>query len=412
MIIRYKTDKRGKSVPVCRIYTQKEHPVRNSHIDKDALWAIRKLHALGAEAYIVGGAVRDILLGNLPKDFDIATSATPKQVLRLFWNSRIIGRRFRIVHLFFGGKIIEVTTFRSDEENFEEGNNNIYGTIEQDSRRRDFSINSLYYNPENGQILDFNKSFEDFRNKTIRSLIPLNYSFSEDPVRMIRAVKYQVMTGFRLKLDIRLRMRRNAPLVSNVSVSRLTEELGKIISSGYSAGIFTQLQRYGLLVRLLPCYSLYIGYKSIQDSLSLLDEKVLMMKNSNQELDRAEMILHLVKPLIVIDEHYSSIEEERKAIFRQIKVLISPMTPPNFELEKATDLFLAELGIKVGVKKSRAQRKKLSDKTVRKAGEDTKVIGDVVKAKRKRRKKKVLNPNLIQPEHVEEAGSSALAHDL
>ena len=105
-------------------------------IDRDALWAIRKLQASGAEAYVVGGSIRDLMLGRIPKDFDIATSASPRQVQRLFWNSRIIGKRFRIVHLFFGEKIIEVTTFRSEEENFEEGNNNVFGTIEQDAKRR------------------------------------------------------------------------------------------------------------------------------------------------------------------------------------------------------------------------------------------------------------------------------------
>ena len=158
MFTRYKTDSRGRNIPVAKVYTHDEHPIRNSQIDKDALWVIRRIQANGEKAYIVGGAIRDLMLGRAPKDFDIATSASPRQIQRLFWNSRIIGRRFRIVHIFFNNKIIEVTTFRSDEENFGEGNNNIFGTMEQDSHRRDFSINSLYYNPQDGHLIDFNDS--------------------------------------------------------------------------------------------------------------------------------------------------------------------------------------------------------------------------------------------------------------
>ena len=106
VFVRYKTDKHGKSVPVCKVYTAKEHPIRNSMIDRDALWAIKKIQGAGGEAYLVGGALRDIMLGHTPKDFDIGTSLSPRQVQRLFWNSRIIGKRFRIVHLFFGEKKI------------------------------------------------------------------------------------------------------------------------------------------------------------------------------------------------------------------------------------------------------------------------------------------------------------------
>jgi tRNA nucleotidyltransferase/poly(A) polymerase len=410
MIIRYKTDKKGKSVPVCQIYTQKEHPVRNSQMDKDALWAIRKLHSIGAEAYIVGGAVRDIMLGRVPKDFDIATSASPRQVLRLFWNSRLIGRRFRIVHLFFGPKIIEVTTFRSDEENFEEGNNNIFGTIEQDAKRRDFSINSLYYNPENGQLLDFNHAMEDFRSKTIRSLIPLKYSFSEDPVRMIRAIKYHVVTGFKMRLDVRMSIKRNASNLGSVSISRLTEELNKIIASGNSAEIFTELQHYRLLVSMLPCYSLYIGYPKVLDSLKAMDEKVRQMKTGEgEEVSKAEMILAMISPLVVLQDEYMSPEEQKRDVFRQIKVLISPMTPPNYEVERAAELYLESQGIKVTPRKPKNARKKVAEKGARKTAEEVKP-GEQVKKKRRRRKKKAAVTAPV--ENAEEAPSSAMAHDL
>ena len=283
MFTRYKTVG-GKEVVVARIYSSREHTVRNSQIDKDALWAIRKIQAQGAEAYIVGGAIRDMLLGRKPKDFDIATSLSPRQVQKLFWNARIIGRRFRIVHLYFNhDKIIEVTTFRSDEENFEEGNNNIFGTIEQDARRRDFAINSLYYNPQNGQLLDFNGAMEDFKKKRIRSLIPLSYSFSEDPVRMIRAIKYHVTTGFDLMWNVRRAIKRNASNLSLVSNSRLTEEVGKILTSGEAKGIFSEMDRYKLLPYVLPSLSVYIGYPEIRASLESMDEYVREEKRNGGE---------------------------------------------------------------------------------------------------------------------------------
>ncbi|MCK9548758.1 MAG: poly(A) polymerase, partial [Sphaerochaeta sp.] len=191
MLIRYKQDEHGKTVPIANIYTQSEHKIQTHHIDRDALWAIRKLQNSGAETYLVGGAVRDLLLGIIPKDFDIATSASPRQIQRLFYNARIIGKRFKLVHLIFRDKVLEISTFRSGEE-VEEGNNNVFGSIDQDAKRRDFSINSCYYDPSNGQLLDFNGAMEDFKKRRISSVIPLDETFVEDPVRMIRAIKYAV----------------------------------------------------------------------------------------------------------------------------------------------------------------------------------------------------------------------------
>ena len=171
MLIRYKQDEHGKTVPVANIYTQKEHKINYALIDRDAVWAIKKLQQSGAEAYLVGGAVRDLMIGQIPKDFDIATSASPRQIQRLFWNARIIGKRFKLVHLVFKDKVHEVSTFRSGEEAME-GNNNVFGSIDQDAKRRDFSVNSFYYDPSTNQLLDFNNAMEDFRKKRISSIIP------------------------------------------------------------------------------------------------------------------------------------------------------------------------------------------------------------------------------------------------
>ena len=343
MFTRYKTEG-GKEVIVARIYSSSEHTVRNSQIDKDALWAIRKIQGQGAEAYIVGGAVRDMLLGRKPKDFDIATSLSPRQVQKLFWNARIIGRRFRIVHLYFNhDKIIEVTTFRSDEENFEEGNNNIFGTIEQDAKRRDFSVNSLYYNPQNGQLLDFNNAMQDFKKRKIRSLIPLSYSFSEDPVRMIRAIKYHVTTGFDLKFDVKRAIKRNCSKLSHVSTSRLTEEL------------------------------------------------------------------------IVLESPEAMSQDERmKEVFRQIKVFISPMTPPNYEIEKSAEIILEQMGYKSKSRGRAAAASIQGKKPGKNMGRKNAGPEELSKPKkpRKARKSKKISPSVEYSEEFESVSTLAESHDL
>ncbi len=360
MFVRYKTNEKGKSVPVCRIYTSSEHPVRNSMIDRDALWAVRKIQKVGGEAYIVGGAVRDILLGNTPKDFDIATSLSPRQVQRLFWNSRIIGRRFKIVHLFFGSKIIEVTTFRSDEENFEDGNNNIWGTIEQDAKRRDFSINSLYYNPKTQEILDFSSSMEDFRKKRIRSLIPLSYSFSEDPVRMIRAVKYKVTTGFSLCFDVRLALRLNAQNLQRCATSRLTDEIVKVLSSGHSADIMRALYHYRLLQYILPMYADHCRREEMFKSLEALDEVVRPIKERGGELPtRGEMFYYMIRSAVIVSRSdLSKYDEIEKDAYRQAKVILSPITPSNQDIESAALSVLEYNGIKCRKKAKKKKEKK------------------------------------------------------
>ncbi|MGB4407630.1 MAG: poly(A) polymerase [Sphaerochaeta sp.] len=346
MLIRYKQDEHGKTVPVANIYTQKEHKINYSLLDKDAVWAIKKLQMSGAEAYLVGGAVRDLMLGQVPKDFDIATSASPRQIQRIFWNARIIGKRFKLVHLVFRDKVHEVSTFRSGEEAMD-GNNNVFGSIDQDAKRRDFSVNSFYYDPSTNQLLDFNNAMDDFKKKKIRSIMPLDESFKEDPVRMIRAIKYSVTTGFALRLNIRIAIRKYSDELSRTSTSRLTEEVNKILSSGHSREIFNELQKYRLLVFMLPCFSIYSKFPQVQDSLSALDKRVMLAKeNKGPSVELADMIMALVDPLIVFADDQMTSDERFKETFRQIKVLISPMTPSNYEVELASERLLSARGFK------------------------------------------------------------------
>lgn len=405
MFTRYKTDSKGRTAPVAKVYEAKEHNIHNSQIDKDALWAIRKIWASGEKAYLVGGAVRDMLLGKRPKDFDIATSASPRQIQKLFWNSRAIGRRFRIVHLFFGAKIIEVTTFRSDEENFVEGSNNIFGTIEQDARRRDFSINALYYNPLDGHLLDFTGGMDDIRKKVIRSLIPLKYSFSEDPVRMIRAVKYMCTTGFKLKWDVKRAIARDCHLIQGVATSRLTDEMGKVFASASSASIMAELSKKGLLGYIMPCFDMYVRSGSMARALALLDTEAAEAKTKGSAVETSEVLRRIAAPVVIVDESLAGPEEQARDIFRQIKVLIAPMTPPNYEIERAADLILQDRGLKAPSRRkgSGGRRKKEEG---RKAQAPATQGGKPKSKSRRRRGRKSAGAGQEGP------ASSAEAHDL
>ena len=397
---------------VAKIYSQNEHTIKNSQIDRDALWAIRKLQAEGFEAYIVGGAVRDILLGRAPKDFDIATSASPRQVQKIFWNARIIGRRFRIVHLYFNhDKIIEVTTFRSDEENFEEGNNNIYGTIEQDSKRRDFSINSLYYNPRNYQLVDFNNALEDFRKKRIRSLIPLSYSFTEDPVRMIRAIKYHITTGFDYERDVKKALKKNRGELEMVSTSRMTEEVNKILSSGCAYEIFNELKRFKMLAYIIPSYSIYIGFPEVEKGLKELDEYVRSSKKEGQPSEKSQMYFFLFRSLITLPFADSlNMDEKKKEVFRQLKIFLSPMTPPNYELERTASLILQAMGYKAKVQKKAVAASSARKKPGATLGRRSAAAEELSKSKRK---KSGRARNIVKEEvTIENARSLAESHDV
>lgn len=346
MFIRYKKGAGGLDA-VAQVYSREENKIDPALIDRNAVSVVRRLTGAGYESYIVGGAVRDLLLGRIPKDFDVATAASPRQVHKLFYNSRIIGRRFRLVHITFGNEIIEVSTFRSTKDH-DYSNDNQYGTIEEDSTRRDFTINSLYYDPIKGNLIDFNNAMEDFKEKRIVSLIPLNKTFIEDPVRMVRAVKYSVTTGFRIPFRLSMAIRHYAPSIGEVSSSRMTEEVNKILASGCSSEIFRKLNQYKLLVHILPVISVYTGFPQMFESLKALDEKVNAAKDGKGEaVSRSQMYLALVSPFISRNEEWDTATSTFADVLRQIKVMISPITPPNYELEMATSMYLESNGMKV-----------------------------------------------------------------
>ena len=248
----------GKKKP--RHYQRQEiprdqHNVSRSMISEAAKKVLHRLNKAGYEAYLVGGGVRDILLGGKPKDFDIATNATPEEVHDLFRNSRLIGRRFRIVHVVFGREIIEVTTFRGNARDTEDDvaddehrtsehglllRDNVYGNQEEDALRRDFSI------------IDFANGVEDLKNRQIRLIGDPETRYREDPVRMLRAIRFAAKLGFEIEPETEAPIRELAPLLSHIPPARLFDEVLKLFSAGHGEATYNLLQQYNLLEPLFP----------------------------------------------------------------------------------------------------------------------------------------------------------------
>ena len=230
------------SLPEPRIIWRSEHPVSRVDIDVEVLKVLYRLHHKGYRAYLVGGSVRDLWLGKKPKDFDIATDAQPQEIRRLFRNSRIIGRRFRLVQVFFkGGKLVEVSTFRSRSEFEGEGDilapNNTFGTPAEDAQRRDLTINGLFYNIGDFSLLDYVGGLEDLRNGLIRVIGPPDVRFRRDPVRMLRVLRHAARTGFTIETTAWEAIQAHRHLIRLCNPSRVRDELLKDFKSGYYRAI-------------------------------------------------------------------------------------------------------------------------------------------------------------------------------
>ncbi len=249
-------------VEQARIYSRSEHNISRSQISDNALKVLNRLQREGFDAYLVGGCVRDLLLGREPKDFDVATNAEPDQVKKVFRNCRLIGRRFRLAHVYFGREVIEVATFRGAGETKNDKqvlNNegrllrdNIYGTIEEDVWRRDFTVNALYYNIKDFSVVDYVGGMADHKSATLRLIGDPETRFREDPVRMLRAVRFAVKLGFMLDPDCEKSMHDAAELLSSIPAARLYDEVLKLFLSGYALQTFEMLRHYGLFQVLFP----------------------------------------------------------------------------------------------------------------------------------------------------------------
>jgi poly(A) polymerase len=286
-----------------RVIPKEQHGVGREAISSGSRKVCETLQSRGYAAYVVGGAVRDLLLGLRPKDFDVATDADPEDVHKLFRRSRLIGRRFKLAHVMFGEETVEVSTFRARtaSETDEHGRvlrDNIYGSREDDSIRRDFTVNALYYDPSNETILDYHNGLKDLRRKSVRIIGDPRERYREDPVRMLRAARFAAKLGFAIDERTRKPISEMAHLLENVPPSRVYEEMHKLLLSGHAATSLRQLRSEGLHHGLLPLLDVIfeqpMGERFVFLALEQTDSRVRSEKSISPAFLFAALLWHEV----------------------------------------------------------------------------------------------------------------------
>lgn len=261
----------------------KRHGIQAESLSRGARQVCQTLQAKGYQAYVVGGAVRDLLLGVKPKDFDVATDADPEEVHKLFRRSRLIGRRFKIVHVMFGEETVEVSTFRAGTggEADEHGRvlrDNVFGNREQDAARRDFTCNAMYFDPAELTVFDYHRGYKDVQAKTVRIIGDARLRYREDPVRMLRAVRFAAKLGFHIHAQTSAPIRELAPLLENVPAARMFDEMQKLLLSGHAVACLKRLRSEGLHHGVLPMLDVILeqpmGERFVMLALAQTDERV------------------------------------------------------------------------------------------------------------------------------------------
>ncbi|MEP7062694.1 MAG: polynucleotide adenylyltransferase PcnB [Betaproteobacteria bacterium] len=349
----------GRPASKPRIYKPDQHPVRRTQLSTGARSVTHKLQEAGFKAFIVGGAVRDLLLGLTPKDFDIATNATPEQVKPLFRRAFIIGRRFRLVHVHAGAEVLEVSTFRAaqtgDDATDENGrliSDNVYGLQSEDAKRRDFTINALYFDPETEEVWDYVGGVTDIRARRMRLIGPPVTRYREDPVRMLRAVRLAAKLGIAIDPKTAAPIPKLAPLIQNVPPARLFDEMQKLLLSGHAAQTLKSLRAHGLHHGLLPLLDVVLeqplGGRFIDAALANTDERVREDKGVSPAFLFATLLWHEVlvhwktaqdngaKPLPALFDamdHVLNAQAQRIAIPRRFEATIKEIwsLQPRFE---------------------------------------------------------------------------------
>ena len=283
----------------------KEHGIDPRLVSPNAIKVTQTLQENGFKAFLVGGAVRDLLLGIKPKDFDVATNATPEQVKKLFRRAFIIGRRFQIVHVMFGQELIEVTTFRgistdhaAKDEHGRVLRDNTFGEQHEDAARRDFTVNAMYYNPADQTVLDYHDGMADIRSKTMRIIGMPEARYREDPVRMLRVVRFAAKLQFTIDPTTRAPIGVMAPLINNVPAARVFDEMLKLLMSGHAMACLQQLRKEGLHHGLLPLLDVVLeqplGEKFVNLALSNTDERIRQGKPVSPGFLFASLLWHQV----------------------------------------------------------------------------------------------------------------------
>src|SRR5436305_6360919 len=322
-----------------RILPRSEHPISRRDIDKNALKVLYRLHNAGYLAYLVGGSVRDLMMGRTPKDFDVGTNAKPNEIRRLFSNSRIIGRRFRLVHVFFhDGGVVEVSTFRRDpdpeEQRGEPGellitSDNTYGTPRQDGFRRDFTVNALFYNIAGYWVVDRVGGIEDREEKLVRAIGDPEVRFREDPVRMLRACEFAGRLGFGIEGRTQEAIHRHRKELDKASPARVTEEIAQLLRCGHAGAAMQRVLELGLLEVMLPeAYAmLAAGQRGMGDFGQILPVIDRMVAQS-RDLPDTGLLAALLLPKVMVRRDEIEAAQKRPMTRPALEVMVQQEVEP------------------------------------------------------------------------------------
>ena len=332
-----------------RIIARPDHPISRQDVDKDTLRILYRLKDSDFDAYLVGGAVRDLLMGRTPKDFDVATDARPRELRRLFKNSREVGRRFRLVHIFFGPKNVEVATLRSEAEPSEAAgdlyvdDDNQWGTLESDAFRRDFTINALYYDIRGFAIVDYVGGVEDIHAGLVRTIGDPRLRFQEDPVRMLRGIKFAARFGFRLEEQTEKALAELHGDVLKANRHRVTEEFFRILTQANRADGLRLMAKFGILADLYPDWIQAIGAGGLDQVID-----ILAAVDADAEEDRHYTIETVAAILFVplldeIDPSHDQFNRVAARLTTEIRQLGIRMDLPKRLINTAVELLRGQL---------------------------------------------------------------------
>ena len=322
-------------------YSKEEHSIEINYIDPKALYILEKLVAANYTAYLVGGSVRDLLLKKKPKDFDISTSAKPEEIKALFSNAILIGKRFRLAHVRFGRKVIEVSTFRSGDIANEEliTADNIWGSPEEDVLRRDFTINGLFYDIAKQEIIDYVGGYIDIQKKLLRAIGQPFLRFKQDPVRMIRCLKFQARFGFIVDEDARLALIDCKAEITKSAPARVLEEILRMLESGSSLNFFQLMTDHGLMQQLLPALADFLEKPEGHEIYAYLQEADGTLKEPHEPvIERPVLLACLLFPILQkhLKTHFLDREKTPHlgAIYHECNVLIDEVFHTFFTLPR------------------------------------------------------------------------------
>ena len=332
-----------------RIIVRSDHPISRKDLDPDTLRVLYKLKDAGFESYLVGGAVRDLLMGRKPKDFDVATSARPNDLRRLFRNSRVVGKRFKLVHVFFGQKNVEVATLRSaatatgEEGDLYIDDDNQWGDLESDAFRRDFTINALFYDIRNFEVIDYTGGVQDLEDRLIATIGDPRVRFQEDPVRMLRALKFAARFGYDIEADTDAALRELSGEILKASRFRVTEEIFRILTQANRETGLRLLHRYGLLAVLYPEWLEVIGedgFEQVAYYFAAVDRAAAEDRHFPLEILAAGLFLPLLGTVDLEKDHFNRVAAR---VTGEVRTLGMRMDLPKRLVNNVSELLRGQL---------------------------------------------------------------------